>query len=87
MILNLFALQDRASTATLHVAIDPNRFVPDLQSLLGPMEDSNTTLNLDPTVSLEGVDMNAATLAVMDYGWTVLGSGFVPPVPVSSAVS
>lgn len=81
MILNLFALQDLASAATLHVAIDPNRFVPDLQSLLGPMEATNTTLHLDPTVPLDGVDVGAARLAVMDYGWTVLGSDVVPTPP------
>lgn len=77
MTLNLFTLQDPASAAVLHVAIDPGRNVPDLQWLLGPMEDTDVTIQLDPNHLLEGVDVEAARRAVTDYGWTVFGSGFV----------
>ena len=80
MKVKLFKLQDNESDATLHVAIDSNRNVPDLQWLLGRMEETETTIYLDPGVPLEGVDVEYARLAVMDYGWTVLGADYVPQV-------
>lgn len=78
MLLELRKLQDQSSDAILYVAIDPDRNVPDLQWLLGPMEETDATIHLDPNVPLEGVDVESARFAVMDYGWTVLGSGYVP---------
>lgn len=78
MNVKLLKLQDTSSDAILHVAIDQNRNVPDLQWLLGRMEETETTIDLDPGVPLEGVDVEYARLSVMDYGWTVLGSGYAP---------
>ena len=86
MKVELLKLQDTSSDAILHVAIDPNCNVPDLQWLLGPMEETDTTIDLDPSIPLEGADVESARLAVMDYGWAVLGAGYVPQVCILSSI-